>query len=79
MCPLMREYFVQSWCSKVSVCPLLRKCLLQAEGFIALPGGVGTMEELTEMLTWYKLDLHQKPIGLLNVDRYYDHFISLVS
>ncbi|XP_064400835.1 cytokinin riboside 5'-monophosphate phosphoribohydrolase-like [Halichondria panicea] len=49
------------------------------EAFIALPGGVGTMEELTEMLTWYKLDLHQKPIGLLNVDSYYDHFIGWLS
>ena len=36
------------------------------------------MEELTEMLTWYKLKLHSKPIGLLNVDGYYDYFLQWV-
>lgn len=43
------------------------------EGVIALPGGFGTLEELTEMLTWSQLRLHAKPIGILNVDGYYDH------
>lgn len=52
--------------------------LLQVEAFIALPGGVGTMEELTEILTWSKLNLHAKPIALLNVEGYYDHFIQWV-
>ena len=51
----------------------------RAKGFIALPGGIGTMEELTEIMTWLKLDLHTKPIGLLNIDGYYDHFIKWVS
>ena len=51
----------------------------RAKGFIALPGGIGTMEELTEIMTWLKLDLHTKPIGVLNVDGYYDHFIQWVS
>lgn len=36
------------------------------------------MEELTEMLTWYQLGLHKKPIGLLNIDGYYDHFLQWV-
>ena len=36
------------------------------------------MEELTEMLTWYQLDLHKKPIGLLNIDGYYDYFLQWV-
>ena len=52
--------------------------LPQVEGFIALPGGVGTMEELTEILTWSKLNLHSKPVALLNVEGYYDHFIQWV-
>ena len=42
-----------------------------ADGFIALPGGLGTFEELFEILTWAQLGFHNKPIGLLNVDGYY--------
>ncbi len=49
-----------------------------ADGFIALPGGFGTFEELFEALTWSQIGLHRKPIGLLNVQRYYDPLISLV-
>ncbi len=47
-------------------------------GVIALPGGFGTLEELFEMLTWGQLGLHQKPIGILNVDGYYDDLIKLL-
>lgn len=47
------------------------------EGVIALPGGFGTLEELTEMLTWSQLRLHSKPIGILNTNGYYDHLKSL--
>jgi len=42
------------------------------DGFITLPGGWGTMEEMFEMLTWGQLGLHTKPVGLLNVNGYYD-------
>lgn len=42
-----------------------------ADGFVALPGGYGTLEELLEVLTWAQLGLHQAPCGLLNVDEYY--------
>ena len=48
------------------------------EAFIALPGGIGTMEELMEVLTWANLELHSKPIALLNVNGYYNHFIQWV-
>ncbi|MEL6536295.1 MAG: TIGR00730 family Rossman fold protein [Bacteroidota bacterium] len=49
-----------------------------SEGVIAMPGGFGTLEELTEILTWAQLKLVKKPIGLLNVNGYYDPFLRLV-
>lgn len=48
-----------------------------ADGFIAMPGGPGTMEEYFEIFTWAQLGLHQKPCGLLNVNGYYDPLIAL--
>jgi len=48
-----------------------------ADGFIALPGGFGTFEELFEMLTWAQLGFHHKPIGLLNVAGYFDPLLAL--
>ena len=48
-----------------------------ADGFIALPGGMGTMEELCEILTWAQLGLHQKPAGILNAHRFYNSLITL--
>jgi uncharacterized protein (TIGR00730 family) len=51
-----------------------RKALMAdlADAFIALPGGIGTLEELFEVYTWAQLGLHQKPCALLNVEGYYD-------
>ncbi len=43
-----------------------------SDGIITMPGGWGTMEEMFEMLTWGQLGLHEKPVGLLNVNGYYD-------
>lgn len=47
----------------------------RADAFVALPGGIGTFEELLEILTWKQLGLHTKPIGILNVDGYYDNLL----
>lgn len=47
-----------------------------ADGFIAMPGGYGTLEEIIEIITWGQLRFHDKPCGLLNVDGYYDHLLS---
>lgn len=57
-----------------------RKALMaeRSEGFIALPGGYGTLEELFEVLTWSQLALHKKPIGLLNVDGFYEPLIAQI-
>jgi len=49
-----------------------------ADGFIALPGGWGTLEEIFEMLTWAQLGFHDKPCGLLNIDGYYNGLISFL-
>jgi len=57
-----------------------RKLKMQeySDGFIALPGGMGTLEELFEILTWLQLGLHSKPIGLLNINHFYDDLLSLI-
>jgi uncharacterized protein (TIGR00730 family) len=57
-----------------------RKALMAdlADGFIALPGGFGTLDEFCEILTWAQLGIHHKPCGVLNVNRYYDSFLQLL-
>ena len=49
-----------------------------ADAFVALPGGVGTLEELTEVWSWGQLAIHRKPVGLLNVAGYYDLFLAFL-
>jgi uncharacterized protein (TIGR00730 family) len=57
-----------------------RKALMGelADGFVAMPGGIGTMEEFFEVLSWAQLGLHEKPCGLLNVSGYYDPLIQFL-
>jgi uncharacterized protein (TIGR00730 family) len=58
-----------------------RKALMAslADGFVAMPGGLGTFEETLEILTWSQLGIHRKPIGLLNVEGYYDGLLGLIA
>jgi uncharacterized protein (TIGR00730 family) len=54
-----------------------RKALMEkvTDGIIVLPGGYGTFDEMFEILAWSQLKLHSKPVGLLNVDGFYDHLL----
>jgi uncharacterized protein (TIGR00730 family) len=58
-----------------------RKAMMESlsDGFIALPGGLGTLEETLEILTWAQLGIHRKPVGILNVDDYYDGLIRMLA
>lgn len=49
-----------------------------SDGFVALPGGLGTLEELFEVLTWAQIGLHVKPVGLLDVDAFWAPLLALV-
>jgi uncharacterized protein (TIGR00730 family) len=49
-----------------------------ADAFVALPGGVGTLEELFESFTWLQLGYHAKPVGVLNVNGYFDHLLAFL-
>jgi uncharacterized protein (TIGR00730 family) len=57
-----------------------RKALMAelADAFVAVPGGIGTLEELIEVYTWSQLGIHRKPCGVLNVRGYYDHLAALL-
>ena len=57
-----------------------RKAMMaeMADGFIALPGGFGTYDELFEMITWSQIGLHSKPVGLLNVAGFFEPLLALV-
>jgi uncharacterized protein (TIGR00730 family) len=50
----------------------------RTDAFIVLPGGYGTFEEMFEMVTWRQLRLHAKPVGLINVDGYFDHLLAFL-
>jgi uncharacterized protein (TIGR00730 family) len=50
----------------------------RSTGFVALPGGIGTLEELTEISTWAQLDQHQKPIIICNVDGFWNPYLTLI-
>lgn len=55
------------------------KMIELADGFVALPGGFGTLEEFAEVFTWSQIGLHQKPVGMMNINNYYDPLLSMIS
>jgi uncharacterized protein (TIGR00730 family) len=67
-------------CTELHVVPGMheRKRLFTdlCDGFVTLPGGVGTMDELWEAISWAQLGYHSKPVGLLNVAGFYDHLVA---
>jgi uncharacterized protein (TIGR00730 family) len=67
---LTRLHVVESMHERKSLMAVL------ADGFVALPGGFGTLEEIIEVLTWGQLQFHSKPCGLLNVDGYFDDLLA---
>jgi uncharacterized protein (TIGR00730 family) len=58
----------------------IRKAIMmqRADGFMTLPGGLGTFEELFEVWTWLQLGYHRKPVGLLNIHGYYDPLLTMM-
>ena len=76
-----REFLHEGLSELRAVGGMLERKALMAElsdGFISLPGGIGTMDELFEMWTWTQLGIHAKPSVLLNVDGYYDSLIAFL-
>jgi len=79
---LMTEEIAHPALTKLHVVETMhaRKQLMSdlSDGFITLPGGLGTMEEFFEVLTWLQLGLHNKPVAILNVNGYYDLLLKQV-
>ncbi|RYG13651.1 MAG: TIGR00730 family Rossman fold protein [Burkholderiales bacterium] len=79
---LVEKEWAKTDCTELHVVDTMhtRKQMMaeRADTFLALPGGIGTMEELFEVWTWRQLGYHDKPVGLLNVEGYYDSLIAFL-
>ncbi len=79
---LVEKEWAHHGCTELHVVDTMheRKRLMaeHADAFLALPGGIGTFEEFFEVWTWRQLGYHDKPVGLLNVDGYYDGMLSFL-
>ena len=79
---LVEKEWAQTNCTELHVVDTMheRKRMMaeRADAFLALPGGIGTFEELFEVWTWRQLGYHDKPVGLLNSEGYYDSLLSFI-
>ena len=79
---LVERELANHQCSELHVVQTMheRKHMMaeRADAFLALPGGIGTFEEFFEVWTWRQLGYHDKPVGLLNVDHYYDSLLQFL-
>lgn len=79
---LVEKEWAHHGCSELHVVDTMheRKRLMaeRADAFLALPGGIGTFEEFFEVWTWRQLGYHDKPVGLLNIDGYYDGLLAFL-
>ncbi len=79
---LVEKEFAHHGCTELHVVDTMheRKRLMaeKADAFLALPGGIGTFEELFEVWTWRQLGYHDKPVGILNCDGYYDGLLRFI-
>ena len=80
---LVEKEWAHSGCSELHVVENMheRKSLMaeRADAFLAMPGGIGTFEEFFEVWTWRQLGYHDKPVGLLNLNGYYDSLLAFLS
>jgi len=80
---LVEKEWAHSGCSELHVVENMheRKRLMaeRADAFLAMPGGIGTFEEFFEVWTWRQLGYHDKPVGLLNIQGYYDKLLAFLS
>lgn len=80
---LVEKEWAHNGCTELHIVETMhdRKRIMaeHADAFLALPGGIGTLEELFEVWTWRQLGYHDKPIGLLNMNGYYDHLLAFLN
>ena len=80
---LVEKEWAHNGCTELHIVDTMheRKRIMaeHADAFLALPGGIGTLEEFFEVWTWRQLGYHDKPVGLLNMNGYYDHLLAFLS
>ncbi|XVE68574.1 hypothetical protein DITRI_Ditri09bG0079100 [Diplodiscus trichospermus] len=79
----IEKHLIGKTCGKelkvVTMHERLLKMMEFGDAFIALPGGFGTLEELFQIVSWVQLNIHQKPIGVLNINGFFDGFLSFLN